>query len=72
MLSEPRVTDSVVPAPAVTVTTSSLDVSGSTISVYGYDDGKPETDATMNAVFAAPCACAGMEPDNAVSTAIEE
>jgi hypothetical protein len=54
------------------VTTSSLDVSGSTISVYGYDEGKPETDATMNAVFAAPCACAGMEPESAVSTAIEE
>ena len=33
VLSEPRVTDSVVPEPAVTVTTSSLEVSGSTISV---------------------------------------
>lgn len=35
VLSEPRVTVSVVPLPAVTVTTSSLEVSGSTISVYG-------------------------------------
>jgi hypothetical protein len=33
VLSEPRVTDSVVPEPATTVTTSSLEVSGSTISV---------------------------------------
>ena len=33
VLSEPRVTESVVPEPAVTVTTSSLEVSGSTISV---------------------------------------
>jgi hypothetical protein len=54
------------------VTTSSLDVSGSTIRVYGYCDGKPLTDATINAVFAAPCDWDGMEPDSAVSTAVEE
>jgi hypothetical protein len=38
---------------AVTVTTSSLEVSGSTISVNG-TDGKPLTDATMKDVFDAP------------------
>jgi hypothetical protein len=35
VLSEPRYTLSVVPEPAKTVSTSSLDVSGSTIRVYG-------------------------------------
>jgi len=54
VLSEPRVTVRVVLEAAVTVTTSSLDVSGSTISVYGNDDGKPLTDATIKDVFDCP------------------
>jgi hypothetical protein len=54
------------------VTTSSLEVSGSTISVYGYDDGNPEMEPTINEVFACPCDCAGIDEPSAVSTAIEE
>jgi hypothetical protein len=54
------------------VTTSSLDVSGSTISVYGYDEGKPLTEPTINEVFACPCDCEGIDEPSAVSTAIEE
>jgi hypothetical protein len=58
--------------PEVTVTTSSLEVSGSTISVYGYDVGNPLMDATMNDVFDCPCDCAGIDDCKAVSTAVEE
>lgn len=58
--------------PAVTVTTSSFEVSGSTISVYGYEVGKPLMDATMKDVLDCPCDCAGMEDWSEVSTAVEE
>lgn len=72
MLSAPRYTLRVVPEPAKTVSTSSLDVSGSTIRVYGYEVGKPLTEPTMNEVFAAPGDCAPIAPDSAVSIAVEE
>jgi hypothetical protein len=58
--------------PAVTVTTSSLEVSGSTISVYGKSPGKPLIDATMKDVLLAPCAWAAMDDWSEVSTAVDE
>jgi hypothetical protein len=48
-----------------------LEVSGSTINVKG-TDGKPLLEATINAVFDAPCACAPIDDTSEVSTAVEE
>lgn len=70
--SPPRVTVSVVLEPAVTVTTSSLEVSGSTMSVYGKLDGKPLMDTTINEVLDCPGDCAGIADCSDVSTAVEE
>jgi hypothetical protein len=54
------------------VTTSSLEVSGSTISVYGKSPGKPLIDATIKDVLLAPCAWAAMDDWSEVSTAVDE
>jgi len=59
--STPRVTTSVVLEPDVTVKTSSLEVSGSMMSVYGYEVGNPLTDSTMKELLDEPCACAGID-----------
>jgi hypothetical protein len=66
------VTVRVVLVPLVTVMTSSLEVSGSTMSVYGNDVGNPLMDATMNDVYDCPCDCAGIDAWSEVSTAVEE
>jgi hypothetical protein len=58
--------------PEVTVTTSSLEVSGSTISVNGKSVGKPLIDATMKDVFDCPCAWAAMDDWSEVSTAVDK
>lgn len=63
---------SVVLEPEVTVRTSSLEVSGSTISVYGKLVGKPLMDTTMNEVLDCPDDCAGIADWSDVSTAVEE
>jgi len=61
-----------VPLPAVTVTTSSLEVSGSTISVNGKSVGKPLIDATIKDASDCPDAWAAMDDWREVSTAVYE
>ena len=54
VLSSPRVITIVVDEPEVTVTTSSLEVSGSIISVYGNVVGKPLIELRITPVVLSP------------------